>query len=86
LSLPETAVRGKILRIDDDGFGIVVFDRQVGAAELGFFTSKTEMVNRQSREVKVGTAVAGVLEAVEMQIPEAAGPLTLPLKKLELVP
>lgn len=85
LSLPETQVQGHIVRVDEDGFGIVEFDSNVGMAQLGFFTAKTKLVNRRSRKVMVGAAVTGIIEAVDTQIPEAAGPLTLPLKRLELV-
>lgn len=84
LSLPETSVRGRIVRIDDDGFGIVEFDDNVGDAQLGFFTSKTEMV-RCPKKLKIGSTVTSVIEAVDTRIPDHAGPLTLPLKKIEFV-
>jgi hypothetical protein len=84
-SIPETPVRGHVIRVDRDGFGIVEFEHDIGAAQLGYFTSKTELVNGQAKKVQLGATVNGLIEAVEMQIPERAGPLTLPLKRLELI-
>src|SRR4051812_18778889 len=76
--LPETSITGHILRVDTDGFGIVEFDHDVGKAQLGFFTVKTELVKQPSTKITVGASVTGVIDAVDMQIPENSGPLTLP--------
>ena len=82
-SVPETEVSGHVLRVDTDGFGIVAFDHDVGMAQLGFFTAKTELLNWQAGRVRAGAAVNAVVEAVEMEIPTQVGPLALPLKSLE---
>jgi hypothetical protein len=86
-TLAETPIEGRIIQVDAEGFGIVEFSHNIGEAQLGFFTPKTELINEQSREkITVGTAVHGVVKAVHINIPEKAGPLALPLKKLELIP
>jgi len=85
--VPETPIKGRIIQVDREGFGIVEFSHNIGEAQLGFFTPKTVLVNEQFRErITVGIAVHAVVKAVDINVPEKAGPLALPLKKLELVP
>lgn len=83
--IPRTPVRGKIVRVEDYGFGVVELEGAAGSVQYGFFSIRTELFGRPSKKLKVGAVVEGILEATDRQIPVSAGAPMLPIKELRLV-
>lgn len=50
---------GKVISVEPDGFGMVEFEKEIGAAKHGFFNPKTINVGKLHATLKLGTKIEG---------------------------
>ena len=64
----QVAFQGKVVRVERDGFGIIEFDRAIGANTRGIFSRVISEATVPFRELKPGMHVTGTAEVDEKDL------------------
>lgn len=59
----KVAFEGIVVRVEPDGFGVVKFDRAIGANTHGIISPSTSDPNLPFRDLKPGMHISGTAEA-----------------------
>lgn len=59
---------GRVVRVEADGFGVVEFDKQIGANTHGVFSTDLSTFKLPIGKIRQGMHVAGLAEVDEREI------------------